>query len=317
MRIALLMLISCSCWAQMLQGIVAGKPPATTSSSLKFATGSYTGNGTDNRAVVTGLSFTPKVVFVSSTIGLSSVVRTDSMAGDTSSLFVGGGGADRIQSITADGFTVGTDINVNYDTFSYQWWALGGTEVTTGTYTGDGADNRNVTGVGFQPGFMMVVPASAQTRYASYRGSNMSGDLTFSGSIAAAANYIQSLAADGFQLGTNVAVNENASTYYWWAVNSTSTSMGQGSYAGNATDNRNITGLSFDPTLVIVKWDAATWGYVRTTANTGDESKPLDAESMVADFIQAFGTTSFQVGGNIYVNGTSQTYYYWYFRQTP
>lgn len=318
MRLAAFLLISCSVLMAQMRILRRPVAAAVASSSLKFASGSYAGDGNDNRAVVTGLSFTPKVVFVSCTVGVSSVVRTDSMAGDTSSLFVGGGGADRIQSITSDGFTVGTDISVNNGALNYQWWALGGTEVATGTYTGNGSDDRNITGVGFNPGFVMIVPSSAQSRYATYRGSNLSGDLSFSGSIAATANYIQSLAGSAqFQVGTNVAVNENASTYYWWAVDSASTSLGQGSYVGNATDNRNITGLSFDPTLVIVKWDAATWGYMRSTSNTGDESKPLDAESMAADFIQAFGTTSFQVGGNAYVNGDTLTYYYWYFRQTP
>ena len=63
-----------------------------------------------------------------------------------------------IPTLGADGFTVGNDVRVNRDgtTYHYVAWNQIPGKMDVGTYTGNGADNRNIAGVGFQPDFLMV-----------------------------------------------------------------------------------------------------------------------------------------------------------------
>lgn len=280
---------------------------------LKIATGAYTGNASDNRAVVTGLTFTPKVVLVACDYGTPAILRTDSMAGDLSIPGnASAGSTGLIESIDAAGFTISASIYVNYGGWPYTWIALGGTDLITGTYTGNGSDNRAITGVGISPGFVFIKANKAAAP--AFRGTNSTGDLSYIDVSTLAADIIQSLDADGFTLGTNVNVNENGTTYYWFAVNNVSNLMGQGTYTGNDMDNRDITGLNFDPTFVMVKSRYGAWLYFRHTGYIGDLARMLDATGPEDNRIQSFGPTSFQVGSNVYVNNGTLTYDYWYFR---
>lgn len=292
--------------------------------ALSLATGTYTGDGNDNRVITSALSFQPKVIILSNDTGYYNVIRTDAMSGDLSiSLQYSGdgGAANQIQSIQSAGFTVGNDNATNKSGITYRWVALGGTDIATGSYAGNGSDDRGITGVGFSPGFVMINPSTAQSEAGIFRGTNTSGDLSFIFGAAAAANGIQSLDADGFTVGTAVNVNNGTGTptYYWWAVNSASTSMGQGTYTGNGADNRDITGLGFNPEFVIVKYNGATADgeKFRHTGFTGDAASRFKAGAVESNTIQALGSTSFQVGTDAGINGNTYGFYYWYFRQSP
>ena len=81
-----------------------------------------------------------------------------------------------------------------------------------GTYTGNGTDNRNITGVGLSPAYVMtrLGNTSGPPEDGVHRPSSLAGDASmFFDDTANAANRVQALQADGFQLGTDVAVNEN------------------------------------------------------------------------------------------------------------
>ena len=58
---------------------------------------------------------------------------------------------------------------------------------------------------------------------------------------------ITSLAADGFTLAAGNRVNAAGITYHYIAWNEIAGLMDTGSYTGNAVDNRNITGVGFQP----------------------------------------------------------------------
>ena len=73
--------------------------------------GNGTGNGADNRAI-TGLGFTPDLVIIKArTDPQVGVIRTSTMVGDLSKELTGGTAlvANEIQSLDANGFTIGTD----------------------------------------------------------------------------------------------------------------------------------------------------------------------------------------------------------------
>ena len=100
-------------------------------------------------------------------------------------------------------------------------WTTNVTRIKTGTYTGDGSTSKAITGVGFQPKFVMiwdhtsiVTPAASNC----YMKLDQSwGDIAYRMHDAtAAANQINSLDADGFTVddaGTDADPNRNGRVY--------------------------------------------------------------------------------------------------------
>jgi hypothetical protein len=119
--------------------------------AIKMASGTYTGNATDNRAITVG--FQPDFVIVKDTNATEGVARNSSMAGDVSkpmgslTAFV----ANNIQSLDANGFTVGLDNRVNRNGRTYHWVAFktNSQAMKAGTYNGNGT-TQSITGVGFR-----------------------------------------------------------------------------------------------------------------------------------------------------------------------
>lgn len=100
---------------------------------------------------------------------------------------------------------------------------VSGAYIMTGTYTGNGSDNRTIT-IGFadtsiSPKFVMV--KGAATQIGVWKGADShTGEVAsnFETSADIATNSIQSFAANGFVIGTDGSVNTNAVTYHWMAV---------------------------------------------------------------------------------------------------
>src|SRR5687768_9186130 len=102
--------------------------------AYNFASGSYTGDGTDNRSIVIAsttspsvTSFQPSVCIVkgdsASTVG---VIRISGMpAGKTAQLFGSGFDDDMIQDLNSTGFQVGTNVFVNSNGVAYYYTCLG------------------------------------------------------------------------------------------------------------------------------------------------------------------------------------------------
>jgi len=99
-------------------------------------------------------------------------------------------------------------------------------QVESGTYTGDDNDNRDFTGIGFWPEWVVVSrssnaagsQASPPVHKPASSGVGVDSSLLFD-STDAENDDIQELQPDGFQLGKRVPVNGNVApdTYYWVA----------------------------------------------------------------------------------------------------
>ena len=85
-----------------------------------------------------------------------------------------------------------------------------------GRYAGNAADTRSISGVGFQPVWVLTLGDGDDSVY---RPNILAGDnsylITGTGKVT---NRIQALQADGFQVGTNAQVNTNLSIYYYLAL---------------------------------------------------------------------------------------------------
>ena len=276
---------------------------------MRLATGTYTGNGSDNRGF-TGLGFQPDVVMVKISTATSGVIRTSSMVGDASKplTLVGALQPNMVQTLDSDGFTVGTDTRVNASASTYYWVAMkAGSELKLGSYVGNGADNRSITGVGFQPDWVITLGDGDDSVF---RPRTLAGDASFLfDGTTSLVDHIQALEVDGFQIGTNIKVNETGTTFHYvaWKV---SANVKQTTYAGNGADNRSIIGVGFQPLMVWVKRDSLNQSTWRSASTVGDLAHHWGGTASAVDRIQALEADGFQVGTSALVNSSTATYHY-------
>ena len=282
---------------------------------MYLAVGSYSGDGLDNRAI-SGVGFRPDLVIIKARDSAQKAVwRSSTMSGDKTVFFTDAAAvfADAIQSLEADGFTLGTHASVNSNGATYDWQAFadsGAGDFCVGYYTGDGTDNRNITGLGFDPDFVCVKRQSYGW-YSRWRTSSNSGDQAMSfDSEADLSNEIQGFVTDGFQVGTNQ--NANGAIYYYWACKAVAGQAAYGSYTGNGADDRDITGVGFQPDLVWVKRASSlTAGVMRPSSVAGDSTEFFNTSAAAADHVQTLQSDGFQVGTLENASGSAYRWFAW------
>lgn len=286
--------------------------------SSRFRSGSYVGNGVDNRRI-TGVGFEPDVVIIKGDVDEVAVMRTSSMGGDGTKPLVGSSGltADLVQSLDVDGLTVGTDSRVNGKGVRYHWMAFkaGSMELEVGSYTGSGT-GRSIEGVGFSPEYVIVMPATGKE--AVQRSAAMPSTFFFDEDTGGE-NRVTSLDADGFSVGDSSRVNSAGVTYHYVAWNAVAGKMGVGSYTGDGSDGRSITGVGFEPGYVITRPEAraADKNSAHKPASSGvgrDLSLDFRASDNDVNDIQALEPDGFQVGSGGQVNASGRTFYWMAFR---
>lgn len=284
-----------------------------TVSNLRVATGTYVGNGTDNRTI-SHPGFQPDVVIVKAATAQVSVMRSSTMTGDNAKPLTGLTAltANLVQSLTSSGFTIGTDARVNTNGTTYHWTAYqaGVGALKVGSYTGNGNASQAVTGTNFSPEYVAVLGASAQR--ATQRFSGMTRGFQFD-SDTGTTTRVSSLDADGFTVANSAEVNTSAITYHYLAINDVAGSIKVGSYSGNGVDNRNVTGVGFQSDYLMVRsGDTGTGrlGAARPAALTGDSTHRFGALANVANNLQALQADGFQTGTDAAVNANGIIYHY-------
>jgi len=299
---------------------VLGDVPVWVSGS-SFAEGTYPGNsGTYS---VTNLGFRPKLVIVKgdSGGGFIGMMRSDTMseARNLTNATSGQG----ISSIDDDGFTVIHDASADGKTNSsgtnFYWWAIGGNNVYTNTYTGDTIDNHAVTGLGFEP-IILIIADQTDSSGVVYRTADMGTENYDFGANNGEVDQIKSLDTDGFTLGTSTFVNA-AREYHFIAVKA-GDNVATGWYPGNGVDGRDLpdaTGsptsvLSFNPDFVQIKANAGQEAWFKITSLTGDAALPYAAAPQNSNRIQSLTPADgqFEVGTNSDTNSGVIAEYFWF-----
>ena len=181
-------------------------------------TGTYTGTGSAGLAV-TGLGFSPELVFVMDASTQAAVFRSSN---DTNSYdFTMNKYTTAVTALGADGFTLGNAAQANTFGHTYHYVAFNDISglMKVGGYTGNGVDNSNIAAVGFAPEWLMVQSSSGTdpaVHHTEAQGASTDTSNYFTAATSAA-NIIQALQADGFQVGTNAAVNTNLRAYSYMA----------------------------------------------------------------------------------------------------
>lgn len=185
-------------------------------------------------------------------------------------------------------------------------------EIFTGSYSGNSTDSTGITGVGFQPDFVLIKRQGVGGNNAVIKTATMSGDAAkpISAATGLTANLIQTLDADGFTIGDDASVNTSGQTYDFLAIKDDAADFAVGSYTGNATDPTSITGVGFDPTVVLVMGDTTEQATYRAAGHTGDNSGGFQSAGGGTDRIQSLITDGFTIGGDGEVNTNTITYYW-------
>lgn len=286
-----------------------------------FHTGYYIGNGVSGRGV-SGLPFDPDVVIIKSMKGTGLPVFKGDFMADATTAFLSAtaDSATTEVTLTSDGFTVNTTADVNESGAIYQYLAIGGNDCTSsgyvcvGTFTGDGTSDRLIT-TGFQPDNVIVkrsTSANATLRTSDMmdnNGANFStGGLTIDGTM------FTTLDSTGFRIGTTN--NSNGGTFYYIALKNHASYVANGSYMGDASDDRAITGAGFQPDFVLIKnVDAVSTGDRRVRAlfreSYGDMTSSLNhAVDNAANIIQSLDSDGFTVGSSNVSNGSTNNIYW-------
>ena len=218
--------------------------------------------------------------------------------------------------LDADGFTVGTNDEVNASSGVYRyvaWDDNSETDLAIGSYTGDGNDDRSISGVGFQPDFVIVTGDA--TGQGVFRHKDDSGDVTHWFSAAADnTDRIQAFEADGFQVGGNIVETNQSGApnkeYEYLAMKTDPGVFKQGTFTGNGTSQSIAVG--FTPNVVIVKNDTtSTEKAVFTSSESGaDNSHYFDTTADASGFITSLDANGFSVGSDDAVNKSTDTIMY-------
>ncbi len=290
--------------------------PLSARAQIQVLSGSYTGNGTDRRSI-TAMYFQPDVIIIKGNTTQDAVIRTSSMTGDTTKdMAAVATTSNLIESLDTKGFTVGTDARVNSNDVTYYWVAFKAAagEMQVGSYIGNGTPRRSITGVGFRPGCVAVLPATADP--ANFKTSYMAGDLSEEfRNNKSHTDQIFSLDADGFTVGNTKPVNNLGTTYYYVAWKVIAGKMNLGSYTGNGTDNRSFTGMGFQPEYMFIKNHSTSTKIeaVHKTASTGSTTDTTFSTINEINFtsgIESLDSDGFQVGSDNKVNQSAITYYW-------
>lgn len=184
-------------------------------------------------------------------------------------------------------------------------------QFATGSYTGNGDDNRSIAGVGFQPDLMII--KGDGNMFALFCTSTMDVGDTAYFTLAAAniVDAIQALEADGFQIGTNISVNNVDTTYHYAAFRDNGeTDFHVGTYTGNGEDNRSIENVGFQPTVVWLKQDDAEPGKWRVNESAANRTLDFNLAATTIGSIKAFEVDGFQIGTRNDSNEDQMVYHY-------
>jgi len=281
--------------------------------AVTWTVGSYVGNGTS--LSITSLSFQPDVVLIKADAAQSAVIKTSTMASNASKQYTATAAllTTAITSLTSNGFTVGSSALANSAAVTYYFYAFkAGNSIKVGTYTGDGSANRNfVPTPNITTEFVFILPESSYGSTAIFTNASLGGgsayDARGGGAGSVITNYAQpaspAFPAGGFWTkSANPPTNANTIIYHYVAFVANAGECYVSAYAGDGTDNRDLTGTGFKPNFLTI-----TGSYNGEAVYSGGNVSTGNAQFMNAianstNAIQSFASNGFQVGSDNVVN---------------
>jgi hypothetical protein len=268
----------------------------------------YTGTGA-TQSITNAGGFKPDLVWAKTRSTVSSNLLYDSIRGvnvylSSNQTAAEATLANSLTAFNSNGFTVGSDSNINGSGVTYvgwQWQAGQGTNTTgTGTggitsvtqsvnttagfsivtYTGSGSNGTVTHGLGVAPSMIIIkarAGADASTRSWSIYNKNLGNTSVIWLDLTSAVNTSRPLywnstspTSSVFSIGTDTDVNRSSQTYvaYCWAEIAGFSKFG--SYTGNASTDGPFVYTGFRPKFVLLKRTDSTsnWYLFDTARNT-------------------------------------------------
>ena len=270
-----------------------------------FNTKLYTGNGSTGHAI-TGVGFQPDLIWIKRRNSSSNHILTDAVRGNTKWLESNGNnaeqtGSDRITSFNSDGFSLGSNANVNANTGTFASWNWkAGTSFTndasatgignidsTGSvntdagfsvisYTGDAnADNTVAHGLGSVPKMIILKNRSISSNWMVYHASTGAQAPLFLnlGNAAGSGDpdrFKVVPTSSVFTPGTAQEGNGSGNSIIAYCFSEKKAFSKFGSYTGNGSTNGSYIHLGFSPAFVMVKRtdSTANWQILDNKRNT-------------------------------------------------
>ncbi|MFA5113060.1 MAG: Ig-like domain-containing protein [Candidatus Margulisiibacteriota bacterium] len=290
-----------------------GSTAEAPTGGFRMTAGYYTGNGTSQP--ISGLGFHPDLVIIKGDSTQLAVFTTSLMAPNTTA-YLGSATAslaDGIVSLDGDGFSLGSNATVNTALANYRYYAFTGAPCANfniGAYTGLGvtSNDRSITGLGFAPDLVAVKRDGAS--FGVFKTSAIAGDNTaYFSATADTADRVQTLEADGFQVGANAEVNTAAATNFYFAFKNTAGQFSVEAYTGDGNNDRAVDGLGFRPGYVWVKRPEVTNAAVQRGYNlSSDLSQYFTATANGSGLVKSLGADGFTLGTHAAVNGSGVAY---------
>ncbi|MFZ9847099.1 MAG: DUF7483 domain-containing protein, partial [Flavobacteriales bacterium] len=179
---------------------------------------------------------------------------------------------------------------------------------TVGSYTGDGAATKAITGLTSQPHVVIVKSSAAELGWIATSTMAAGYARRISGSGNLTTGYISSIDANGFTVDNSGGIsNDNGVVYYWLAIKSGGSAY-LGSYTGNGS-TLAITGVGFRPEMLWTFPAAADIG--RMDFRTLTDSKWAGGKTSgdyQGNWVSAWGADGFTAAEDGCVN--SRVYHY-------
>ena len=187
------------------------------------------------------------------------------------------------------------------------------TVLYTGNGTAIGSGGKAVTGVGFQPDMVWIKNRDAADQWMvfdSVRGATKYLSLDDTDIEVTDTESLSTFDADGFTLGSNVAVNTNTEDYVAYCFKITAGFFDIQSYTGNATARTIAHDLGVEPSMYMVKArpDPAGWyAYVSSLPVTDPETDAMTVHTNAAVFDVATYWNDTAPTSSVFSIGTSGT----------
>lgn len=198
--------------------------PDTNSGATDFAMGAYYGSSNDSRTIA-DMPFQPDLVALKRGGTSAGTFRTSAVSGDLSSFFAATTEtANVIQSLTPNGFQVGTNATVNSSGSVYRWFAFrAGTNFSVGSYTGNGTNGLQVPAPFWSD--LIWIKRSTAVAGVQLPSTLTGGNAQYFLNTANAPAMITGINASGFTVGTSTSTNTNGGVYRYavWRVPPTGT----------------------------------------------------------------------------------------------
>lgn len=292
--------------------------PASAVAQHLVETGSYMGDAVSPRSIE--VPFAPRVVITKRYDAAAEYARFEGMP-PSLSRFLGGSqgpGNNAILTLDALGFTVGDNTHVNDPGSTHYWMAFSGgaAALSTGTYVGDGSDNRQISSPGFEPDLVIVL-ADASGTLPKARLSTMADDSAFPfGTGALTTDALQRFVPQGFEVGTHSSVNRAGTTYWFAAWQADGVAAQVGSYVGDGQSGRAIL-VGWRPEFVLLRAESSEPPVFKLEEISGTGSIVGSTSTLIPDLILSLDDAGFTVGNGIGANAAAVTYHWIALRTTP